>query len=746
MADLLKVTIDGREAMVPKDATIVEAAKQVGIDIPVFCYHEKLTPVGACRMCLVEIEKVPKLQAACSTPVSDGMVVKTGTPAVDKARKGMLEFLLTNHPLDCPVCDKGGECPLQDTTFKYGCDKSRFEEEKRHFQKPVRLSDRIVLDRERCIMCMRCVRFQREIAGDESLTLLNRGAQSMVGTLPGRTFDSPFSGNTTELCPVGALTSARFRFRARSWELKKTPSVCVLCSVGCNVKVESRDGEVLRLTSRDNPAVDDGWLCDWGRFTYDFVNDPARLSTPMIRRDGELVPASWDEALVAVANGLKEAVVDGGQAAGGLISPHATNEELYLFQKLLRTVLNSNNVDHGLHGSYSPSANGLDAAIGTIAGLESAAVIVLAGADPLAKQPVLDLRLKKAAIKKGVSLLTISSKKTDLARLGRPWVQVRENSEGAAVKGLLRLLISEESLGKAARERLGGEYDAVANGVAEYTPDVVEDVAGVPASVLKDAATLLASTTKVAVLFPRPVPGSPEGLREACEWLAAATGGLNDRAGGLFPLSVAGNAQGAIDMGVLPNLAAGQRPLERTSGAPGLSGSQMLEAAADGRLTALYIAGIDPAGGDNAEQAKAALSQASFLVVQDIFLTPTARLAHVVLPAASFAEKDGTLTNLERRVQRLVAAVPCRGQARPDWQILASVANALGAGWSYSSAADVFNEIAATVPLYGRLRFEGLGPRGQRWQHPGEEEGLESRNGHERRLWYQPLQPQSAGA
>ena len=745
MADLLKVTIDGREAMVPKGATIVEAAKQVGVDIPVFCYHEKLTPVGACRMCLVEIEKVPKLQTACTTPVSDGMIVKTDTPAVDKARKGMLEFLLTNHPLDCPVCDKGGECPLQDTTFRYACDKSRFEEEKRHFQKPVRLSDRIVLDRERCIMCMRCVRFQREIAGDESLTLLNRGAQSMVGTLPGRTFDSLFSGNTTEICPVGALTSAKFRFRARSWETTKTPSVCVLCSVGCNLKVESRNGEVLRLMSRDNPAVDDGWLCDWGRFTYDFVNDPARLSTPMIRKDGELVPATWDEALKAVAQGLKKAVAEGGQAVGGLISPSATNEELFLFQKLFRSVLGSNNVDHGLHGRYALSVNGVDAATGTIAGLESAAVIVLAGVDPLAKQPVLDLRLKKAAKKKGVSLLSVSSKKTDLAKLSRPWLQARENGEAAVVKGLLRLLISDESLGDAVRERLGGEYDAVTRGVAEYSPDVVEDVAGVPASVLKDAALLLASTTKVAVLFPRPAPGLPEGLREACEWLAAVTGGLSDPAGGLFPLSVAGNAQGALDMGVLPDLNAGQRPVE-FSGAPGLSGSEMLEAVADGRLKALYIAGLDPAGGDNAEQAKSALSQASFLVVQDIFLTPTAQMAHVVLPAASFAEKDGTLTNLERRVQRLVAAVPCRGQAKVDWQILTDVANALDANWSYSSAASVFEEIAASVPLYRRLRFDSLGPQGERWQYPGEEESMESRNGHGSRLWYQPLQPLSAGA
>jgi NADH-quinone oxidoreductase subunit G len=740
LADLLKVTIDGREVLVPKGTTIVEAARQVGIDIPVFCYHEKLPAAGACRMCLVEIEKVPRLQTACTTPVNDGMVVKTDTPAVDKARKGILEFLLTNHPLDCPVCDKGGECPLQDTTFKYACDKSRFAEEKRHFEKPVRLSDRIVLDRERCIMCSRCVRFQRDVAGDESLTLLNRGAKSMVGTLPGREFDSPFSGNTIELCPVGALTSAKFRFKARSWETKKTPSVCILCPVGCNLKVESRDGEVLRLTSRENPAVDDGWLCDWGRFTYDFVNDPARLSTPMVRKDGDLVPATWDEALDAVARGFR------GAATGGLISPHATNEELYLFQKLFRTVLKSDNVDHGLHDLYSPLANGVDAATGTIVGLESAAVVVLAGADPLAKQPVLDLRLKKVAKKKGAALLTISSKKTDLAKLSKPWLHVSADGEAAVIKGLVRLLISDEMLGPTARERLGDQYDAVMTGVSGYAPEVVEEVSGIPAASLRDAAALLAGTTRVAVLFPRPVPGGPEGLREACEWLGAVTGGQNDPAGGIFPLSTAGNQQGAIDMGVVPNLNAGQRSFESSADKPGLSGLQMLDELAAGHLTALYVAGLDLLSADAVEQVKAAFSKVSFLVVQDVFLTATARQADVVLPAATFAEKDGTVTNLERRVQRITAAVACPGQARPDWRILTDVANAMGGGWSYTSAAEVFGEIVGTVPLYRGLGFDDLGPGGKRWRYPGAEEAMESRNGHERKLWYQPLQPQSAGA
>ena len=748
MADLVKVTIDGHEALVPKGTLVVEAARQVGIEIPVFCYHEKMHPVGACRMCLVEIEKNPKLQAACTTPVADGMVVRTDTPTVLKARRGVVEFLLINHPLDCPVCDKGGECQLQDTAFEHGGDKSRFIEEKRHFTKPIRLSPLILLDRERCIMCSRCVRFQREIACDEALTFLNRGAQSMVGVLPGRSFDSPFSGNTIELCPVGALTSTKFRFRARSWETRKTPSICSLCSVGCNIKVETRNGKVVRITSRENPEVDDGWLCDRGRFTYDFVNDPARLAGPMVRRNGDLVPVGWDEALDVVARGLKLAAsAAGSDALGGLISPRSTNEELYLFQKLFRAVLQSNNVDHGPHEDYSPPEAGVDASTGTIAALESAQVIVLAGVDPLARQPVLDLRLKKAATKKGATLVSVSSRATDLAKLTGSWLRPREGTEAAVVSGVLRLLLEDEMV----RHRLGTRYESIARAVAQYTPRAVQEMAGVNEDALRGVAGLLARAANVAILFPRPMPGDPVGLQEACGRLAMATGSLAG-SGGLYPLGTESNSQGAIDMGVLPNLLPGHRPLGdegldhlrevwgvRPPKEPGLSGLRMADAAAAGRLKALYVLGLDPAGGEAGSAVKEALSRVEFLVVQDLFLTETAKLAHVVLPATSFAEKEGTFTNLERRVQRLGPAPVTRVQGPiSEWQGMVEIANALGAGWSYGRVGDVFDEISMAVPIYRGLRYDELGPQGRRWRYPGLEEAAPSHNGHARKLWYQP--------
>ena len=329
-SDLVTLTIDGREVQVPKGTLIVEAAKTVGIEIPVFCYHPKLKPVGACRMCLVEIEKVPRMQTACTSPVAEGNVIHTTSPNVIAAQNGVLELLLINHPLDCPICDKGGECPLQDNTFKFGLGVSRFTEEKRQKDKAFVLSDRIVLDRERCIMCYRCTRFQAEIPGDEALAAVDRGGYSEIGVLEGETFDSPFSGNTIELCPVGALTSRQYRFKARPWDLQRTPSICAGCALGCNIELHARDGQILRMWGRDNPAVNEGWLSDHDRFdTLPLLRDQ-RPSGPLVRQGGQLTPTSWDAAYARAAELLK------GGSTGVLASPALTNEAIWLLADALR--------------------------------------------------------------------------------------------------------------------------------------------------------------------------------------------------------------------------------------------------------------------------------------------------------------------------------------------------------------------------------------------------------------------------
>src|SRR5215469_8585279 len=350
--ELVELTIDGQPVSVPKGSLIWAAAQKLGIEIPIYCYHPKMEPLGACRMCFVAVDNMPKLATACTTTVAPGMAVHTNTPAVKKARQGTLEFLLINHPLDCPICDKGGECDLQDFALRYGPGASRFDLRKRHFEKPIPVSNNILLDRERCIACQRCVRFVQHVAMEPGLIMEERGFRTQVGVDPNAPFDSIFSGNAVEMCPVGALTAKSYRFVTRPWELKKTASVCGNCAVGCNVRVDVRVDKVLRQYSRTNDDVDNGWLCDRGRWDLDQINSTQRLRTPLIRRDGKLQPASWEEALTLVARRLRETSQQNGPTSiGGIGSTHTTNEEAYLFQKLLRAGLGSNNVDH-YHGRF----------------------------------------------------------------------------------------------------------------------------------------------------------------------------------------------------------------------------------------------------------------------------------------------------------------------------------------------------------------------------------------------------------
>jgi NADH-quinone oxidoreductase subunit G len=379
--DTVKLTIDGQEVDAPKGMLLIEAARLIDIDIPVFCYEPRLKPVGACRMCLVQIEKLPRLQTACTTPVAADMIVHTTTPDVKAAQSGVIELLLANHPLDCPICDKGGECPLQDNTFLYGPGASRFTEEKRRKEKAFALGPRIVLDRERCIMCYRCVRFHQEIPGDEALAAIERGADSEIATLDGEPYTSMFAGNTIELCPVGALTSRAYRFKARPWDLVRTPSICNGCAVGCNVEVHSRLEQVLRINSRPNPAIDDGWLCDRGRF--DTLPTPAdcRPQRPMVRKDATLVITSWDEALSKAGELL-------GASGGVLASQGLSNEAFFLLQV----------ISHRLPGALWPAAGNAWPVQGRIENLQRCRSIVLIGLDAWNDLPILALWIRKVVL------------------------------------------------------------------------------------------------------------------------------------------------------------------------------------------------------------------------------------------------------------------------------------------------------------------------------------------------------------
>jgi len=740
----ISLTIDGQEVRCSASCTIYEAATAAGIHIPTFCHHEKLVPVGACRMCLVEIEGARGLQTSCSTPVRDGMVVRVHTsPEAVAARKANIEFLLTNHPLDCPVCDKGGECPLQNQALLDGPGQSRYVEEKRHKNKRYPLGELIVLDQERCVLCWRCIRFLDEWADDHELDLFGRGANTRLDTFPGRSLTSKWQGNTIDICPVGALTSRAFRFEARVWELTNTPGVCALCSAGCNITLGVKNNQLRRITPRENAEVNDVWICDKGRFAHGFVGHPDRLQTPLIRRDGELRPSTWDEALDLIARRLGSIVeTSGPEAVGGLGSTHITNEANYLFQRFLRSVIGTNNVDH-LDRMPSRAVP-----LSSMPALERNDVIVLLGLDPSTEMPMLELWIKKAVLRHGAKVLVVNPRQIELGRYGGPWLGYRPGSEIALLNGLARALLEANAEGKQAGA-LGvrvTNLDEYRSWLQAYGPRQVEQLAGAPADSVQEAARLLARAKRPIILY------GPNWLRETqqqtgdpdsdpAEQRLNAMENLAALLGGAEVAFIAGdnNTLGALKMGLVPCLYPGKQPFKdakirsrlagmwggKLSPVDGLDFDGMMRAGQKGNLEALWIVGADPA--NDSRTAGEALGRIPFLVVQDLFLTETASLAEVVLPAASFAETDGSFINVTGRLQAIHAAVRPPGQARADWWIIAQVAARMvdskrRRAWDFSAPAQILEEIAKVLPGYRDVDAATIGEAG--WQRPRPEAAM----------------------
>ena len=740
MADVT-LTIDDKKVTVPAGTLLVHAAAKVGIEIPIFCSHPKLDPLGACRMCIVEVmgPRGPILQTACTTPVAEGMVVRTNTPVVVETRKSVLEFILTNHPLDCPICDKGGECPLQNNTLHYGPAVSHFEERKTRKEKRYPISPLIMLDQERCILCWRCTRYLEEWADDPQLGLFERGGQTVIDIFPGRPVTSKTSGNIIELCPVGALTNRVARFRFRPWEVKGVASVCPHCAVGCNIRLDVRTNQLRRIVARENPAVNDEWLCDKGRFAHGFVDHAERLTQPLVRQDGELRPATWDEALDAVATGLSRLVAERGpQSVGGVGSAKITNEAAYLFQKFLRAVVGTNNVDHRL-GSAVPAP---PVGFPSIAQWQEADVVFLFGSDLSEEAPILELFLKRAVRRKGAKLIIAHPRRIELTRYGGPHLAYQPGAEVALLNGLVHLILKEGWAAEPATRVAG--FGDLAAWVAEATPQKTAALTGVDEATLRQAAQMWAQAQRGLLLYgPGAVRGPESAARLAALTNLALVAGQVDKPGaGLGYVGTEANAQGARDVGLLPDMLPGYQPvadagarerLGRLWGAelpaePGLGYEAMLKAASAGGLSGLYVLGADPAR--DRPSARAALERLSFLVVQDLFMTETARLAHVVLPAASFAETDGTFTNVERRVQRLGQALRPLGHSLPDWLILTNLANRWPTAeakakkgkekkqrpsWHYANPAAILTEMAKAMPIYAGISWDGLGAEGRLW-------------------------------
>jgi NADH-quinone oxidoreductase subunit G len=604
---MVNLTIDGHAISVPDGTLVVEAAKTVGIEIPVFCYHHKLEPVGACRMCLVEIAPGPPVaQAGCIRPVAEGMVVKTLSAMAVQARADILEYELVNHPLDCPVCDKGGECPLQDFTFRHGYPTSRIDGPRLHFKKPIPLSETIALDRERCVLCYRCTRYYDEITWKQELTVEQRGVQSYIASQFDQPLQSIFSGNIIDLCPVGALTSRVWRFESRPWDMTHTPTICSKCAVGCNVNLWQRRGQLVRVTSRENASIDDGWICDRGRFDYTDVNEPSRLRTPRI----EGSRATWADALTAVANGIKGK----GSKLGISLPNDITNEEAFLFKRLLAGPLSGALVKmHGRTALPRPASNTL-----RIKEIEDARVIVVVASDTENDVPIVNLRIKKAVSKRGARLIVIHPDGVDLDR--DPGTLHIRNAPGSAAADVRKLASHE----------------------------LLKSPAG-----------------PVAILF-GDGHGSEEivDLTKSCRELADAVGGK------VMPLYRATNERGAL--------------------AAGVAGWDSLDG-----VEALLSWGPPPAAGIG--------KNVKFLAAWDHLPRPENERANVVLPATTFAQRQGSYTNLEGTVQFLRPPIEVDAPLKESWEVLTELGVALGMNLDYAGVFAIQREAAAAIPELAAL-------------------------------------------
>jgi NADH-quinone oxidoreductase subunit G len=668
----IALTIDGREVVATEGEMLHDAARKGDVEIPVFCYEPKLgDPVGACRMCLVEIEGIPKLQTSCSTPVREGMVVHTRTEQVKHAQSAVVEFLLVNHPLDCPVCDKGGECPLQDITQGWGPGKSRVIDEKRHFEKPIELSPLVAIDRERCILCYRCVRFSQEVSEDAELQLLERGDRTFVGTFDDRPYVAPFHGNITELCPVGALTNYTYRFRARPWDIEQAGSVCTLCPSQCNVSFTVRDEKVKRVLGRDNAEVDDGWLCDRGRYGFEMFADATRVEGPRLKSGAT---TDWEAAIAAAAAGLRAA----GAGKVAAIVGDASNEEGFLIQQLLREALDSPHVDsRSSRGASRKALVGLahpDLAA-RVRDIDDADVILVLGTDPLHSSPILDLRIRKAIRRNGARLAVATERPTPLDG-GAEAIARYAPGEGAHFIGeLARAVGGAENVATPLAESLRDAGKVV----VVWGERILREL-GAATTLLELAQALKLAGSEGAGLLEIPETANARGLREV--------GCLRDAGPGLSEVAVAG------------------QPTE-----------EIPPAIAFEDVKALVLFGVDPIRDfPNTRAWEEAIAAADFVVCFSMFENATTAKADVVFPLETHAEKDGTVTHPDGRLQRVRPSAGRPGEVLPNIQVLAALSSALGHETGIDSQPSAFAALTSAVPFYAGITDADIGGRGIRWQ------------------------------
>ncbi len=738
-APIVRLTIDGMTVKVPKGTLVIEAARRIGVMIPHFCYHPKLKPDANCRMCLVEIEKMPKLQTACSTPVDEGMSVRTATTVVNDAHRSVLEFILANHPLDCPVCDQGGKCDLQDFSHEYTAT-SRFTETKRIFKKEY-FSPLIETQMNRCVQCLRCVRYCDEVMDVKALAPAGRGTMTEIKHFGPHPLNCEFCGGCVQICPVGAITSRLSMYEYRPWMLKRADTICGYCGDGCQMTIQTKDQELIEVNSAHGAGRNNGDLCARGFFGFHSASHPDRLTHPLIRRNGALVQTTWEEALEYIAERVGELKQEhGGESVGGLISGRCTNEELYLFQKFMRVAIGTNHIDSSARYGHVNGLHAMRLVQGThrwtitFDDILDADVLLLVGTNITETNPITGLKVKEAVKKRQARLITIESlvpivdTMSNIANLSHHHFCIPPGEMQNGILGLLKAVIEENLMVPDISRRYPEYTKAVTTALQEFSWQDLQRATGIEPDSFIQAAKVLAAGRRVIVLTGQVLLRSERGYAGSLTLLdlLILTGKLDQPGCGFAPLAEENNDQGAVEMGVvtefLPGACSTHDAAERERFvhlwkrelplAVGASLVEMLNRARAGSLKAMFIVGENPVASLPAPiQAENSLRKLDLLVCQELFLTETAALAHVVLPVASSMEKTGTFTNTEGHVQAVRPSIEPIGESRPDWEIFAALSILLGMPTEYAESKDILKEIRGAISGYGALGPTPLPPK-----------------------------------
>lgn len=743
----IELTIDGKRMYGMLGQTILEVAEKNGIYIPTLCYHPRLPLTGVCRICVVDVGRPDRLEAACTTPISEGMAVHTKNERITKARRMNVELLLSQHKCDCLTCEQNGNCRLQDIAYELGIDLEQIRFRTGNPQRPVDDSSPVIIyDPGKCILCGRCVNACNYVRNHGILNLKYRGFETtVIAGLDSLLVDSGCvaCGECAQMCPTGALTERMARFKGRSWELKKFTTTCPYCGVGCALDLYVKDNRIIKVLGNEEGVENSGSLCVKGRFGYDWVNSEDRLTVPLIKRNGKFEAASWDEALSAVASRFEYLRKKyGTHSLAGLASAKCTNEENYLFQKLVRICFGNNNVDHCARLCHAPTVVGLVKAFGSgamtnsIKELLDADIILITGSNTTENHPIIAMYIKQAVVNNGAKLIVADPRRIELAEYAAISLNQRSGTDVALLNGLMNVIIEEGLHDKEFIEDRCENFREFKKAVEKYTPETVERITSVPANKIREAARLYAQAEKGSIVFSMGITQHITGTDNVMSIanLAMLTGNIGRESTGVNPLRGQNNVQGACDMGALPNVYAGYQPVtdekaqerfEKEWGVPldgniGLTVMEVMNAAYEGKIKGMYIMGENPLLSDpNLSHTREALERLEFLVVQDIFLTETAQMADVVLPGVSFAEKDGTFTNTARRIQRVRKAIEPIGQSQADWWIICQIARKMNyLNMNYDSPAEIMDEIARVTPVYGGVHYDRLKGEGLQWPCP----------------------------